>query len=162
MDKRNLSVTTECFVKKGDKWLMLHRGKHKRIMPDVWMGPGGHIEFNEGLFEAARREVREETGLEIGNLKIKAVGTAFLKDLDQELFFNFVTADYKSGKLKQNPDDGELVWLTLKEIMKKKTLLAELRKVLPYVLDSTDRVVSYKAIYKKGNKMTKFILEDSK
>ena len=27
------------FCKKGNKYLMLHRGAHKRIMPDVWMAP---------------------------------------------------------------------------------------------------------------------------
>ena len=57
MDKRNIVVTFECFVKKDDKYIMLHRKADKRIMPDVWMAPGGHREFNEGLFEAARREI---------------------------------------------------------------------------------------------------------
>lgn len=128
-------------------------------MPDIWMAPGGHVEFNEGLFEAAKRETREETGLEITNLKVKAVGTAYLKDLDQELFFHFITADYLRGKLTQNPEDGELVWLTLGEIKKLPTLLSEIHKVLPYIFNNYDNVVSYKAVYKKGNKMTEFYLE---
>lgn len=160
MNQRNISVTLECFVKKDGKYLMLHRGKNKRIMPGVWMAPGGHIEFNEGLFEATRREVREETGLEITNLKVKAVGTALLEDLKQELYFQFVTADYKKGEVLNNKDGGELEWLTLEEILKKETLLAELKEVLPYVLDDTNQVISYKAVYSEGNKMTKFILED--
>lgn len=42
-----------------------------------WLPPGGHLEANETPPEAARREVREETGLEIEfieqeNLKIQA------------------------------------------------------------------------------------------
>lgn len=109
MKKRNIAVALECFVKKNGKYLMLHRGKHKRIMPDVWMAPGGHLEFNEGLFACARREIREETGLDIKNLKVKAVGTAYLEDLNQELFFHFLTADYAGGKVVQNLEDGELV-----------------------------------------------------
>jgi len=84
----------ECFVKKDEKYLMLHRSPKKRIMPDVWMAPGGHIEFSEGLFEAAKREVMEETGLKIKNIKIRANGVAYLKDLDEELYFYFLTADY--------------------------------------------------------------------
>lgn len=42
-----------------------------------WLPPGGHLEANETPPEAARREVREETGFEIAfieqeNLKIEA------------------------------------------------------------------------------------------
>lgn len=159
MDKRNIAVTLECFVKKDGKYLMLHRNPNKRIMPDVWMAPGGHLEFNEGLFEAARREIKEETGLEIKNLKVKVVGTAYLKDLNQELFFHFVTADYKRGKLLQNKNDGELYWLTPGEIAKLPTLLAEIRKILPYIFREGYEVISYKATYEKGNTMTKFYLE---
>src|SRR3990170_1054789 len=124
MTKRNIAVTLECFVRKGDKYLMLHRSKDKRIMPDIWMAPGGHREFNEGLFECAKREIREETGLEIKNLRIKAVGNAFLKDLNQEFFFHFVFADYASGEVKQSIKDGELVWVTPEEMLKLDNLLA--------------------------------------
>ena len=159
MDKRNIAVTLECFIKKGNKYLMLHRGKHKKIMPDVWMAPGGHIEFNEGLFEATRREVLEETGLEIKNLKVKVVGTAFLKDLNLEIFFHFVMADYKTGKLKFSDHDGEMEWLTPKEISQLPTLLSEIKEILPYLFDNTEKIISYKATYEKGNKMIDFKLE---
>jgi len=157
---RNITVTLECFIKKDGKYLMLHRGKHKRIMPDVWMAPGGHLEFNEGLFECARREIKEETGLSINNLKVKAVGTAYLKDLNQELFFHFLTADYAGGELVQNPKDGELVWLTPQDIAKLPTLLAEIKKILPYPFKNNDEIISYKAFYEKGNEMIEFQMEN--
>jgi len=89
MTKRTIAVALECFVHRNGKYLMLHRGKHKRIMPDVWMAPGGHREFNEGLFECARREIMEETGLSIAKLRVKAIGNGYLKDLDQEFYFHF-------------------------------------------------------------------------
>ena len=159
MTPRNIAVTLECFIKKDGKYLMLHRGKHKKIMPDVWMAPGGHIEFNEGLFEAAKREVLEETGLVIKNLKVKVVGTAFLKDLNQEMFFHFVTAEYAGGKLKFSEHDGEMEWLTPEQIAKLPTLLSEIKEILPQLFDNTDKVISYKATYEEGNKMRNFQLE---
>ncbi len=125
------------------------------------MAPGGHIEFSEGLFEATRREVLEETGLAIKNIRIKAVGTAYLRDLNQELFFHFVFADYAGGKVMQNEHDGELAWLTPKEIEKLPTLLAEIRKILPYLFKNNGKIISYKATYKNGNKMTAFELESA-
>lgn len=80
MKPRNILVTLECFIQKDGEYLMLHRNPDKRIMPNVWMAPGGKREFNEGLFTATRREVLEETGLQIKNLRIKAVGNAYLRE----------------------------------------------------------------------------------
>lgn len=159
MQKRNIAVTLECFVKKGNKYLMLHRSPTKRIMPDVWMAPGGHREFNEGLFECAHREIMEETGLKIKNLRVKAIGNAYLKDIDQELFFHLLIADYDGGKVVQNIKDGELVWLTKEEIMKLKNILAELKEIAKYLFDETKNVISYKAVYEKGNEMSEFKIE---
>lgn len=158
-DKRNIFVTLECFVKKNGKYLMLHRNSDKKIMPGVWMAPGGKREFNEGLFECARREIKEETGLEIKNLHIRAQGNAYLKDLDQEFYFHFVFADYSRGKLKQNRKDGELVWLTPKQILEKTDVLAEIKKVAPYIFSRDNKVISYKAVYGSGNTMTFFEIE---
>src|SRR5689334_7601938 len=112
---RNIAAALECYVKKNDKFLMLHRHPSKRIMPNVWMAPGGKIEQGEGLFECARREILEETGIKIKNLQLKAIGTIFLQDLDQELFVQFLFADWAGGKVKPEIEVGELVWITPEE-----------------------------------------------
>lgn len=156
---RNIVVTLECFVKKGDKYLLLHRNPNKRIMPDIWMAPGGHREFNEGLFACARREVMEETGLRIKNIKIKAVGNAYVKDIDQEFYFHMLTADYASGVLKGNLEDGKLVWFTKEEVLMLDKLLPELKKILPHVLSDQEGVISYTAHYEKGTVMDQFNIE---
>lgn len=159
MTQRNIAVTLECFIKKGNKYLMLHRDKGKKIMPNVWMAPGGRREFNEGLFEAARREIKEETGLKIKNLRVKAIGNAYLNDLNQELYFHFLIADYAGGKLRKNPEDGKLAWLTVEQISKLDNLLAEIREILLYLFADNDNIVSYKAVYEKGNKLVDFQIE---
>lgn len=153
---RTISTALECFVKKDNKYLMLHRSPTKRIMPDVWMAPGGHIEQNEGLFECARREIKEETGLEIKNLKIKVVGNGYLKDLDQEIFFHFIMADYKSGELIDNPADGQLKWLTPEEIAALPNLLAEIKYIIPGLFSENGEIISYKVVYEKGNLLSSF------
>ncbi|MCR4329710.1 MAG: NUDIX domain-containing protein [Candidatus Roizmanbacteria bacterium] len=161
MKKRNILVTLECFVHKNGKYLMLHRNTDKRIMPGVWMAPGGKREFNEGLFEATRREIFEETGLTIKNLRVKVAANAYMKDIDQEVFFHFVFADYAGGTVKKSPEDGELKWLTPQEIGKLDNLIAEIRNILPQLFTSTG-ILSYTAVYEKGNILTSFHLEDSK
>jgi 8-oxo-dGTP diphosphatase len=159
MNKRNIVTTLECFIKKDGKYLMLHRNPDKKIMPDVWMAPGGKIEKNEGLFECARREVQEETGLKIKNLRVKVIGNGYLQDLDQEIFFHFVFADYAGGKVLKNPSDGELVWLTPAEIAKLPNLLAEIHEIAPRLFNDDDTIISYKVVYEKGNKMVSFAID---
>lgn len=45
----------------GEIKILLH--KHKKL--NMWLGIGGHVEKDEDPFEAAMREVIEETGLEV-------------------------------------------------------------------------------------------------
>jgi 8-oxo-dGTP pyrophosphatase MutT (NUDIX family) len=44
----------------GPRGVLLH--EHKRL--GIWLQPGGHIEAGETPWEAARREAREETGID--------------------------------------------------------------------------------------------------
>ena len=131
-------------------------------MPDVWMAPGGHRDFKEALYECARREVREETGLIIKNLRIKATGCSYLKGLDQEFFFHFVFADYAGGTFIQIHQDGELVWVSPQKMSKLDNLLAEIHKMLPDLFQDGNRILSYKEVYEKGNKLDDFRLENPK
>src|SRR5215467_8191423 len=57
------------------------RGSHGE---GYYAAPGGHIEFGESFEQAARREVREETGLEIADLKLLSVGNYVFKREDGE------------------------------------------------------------------------------
>lgn len=65
-----------------------------------WAFPGGHLEMNETIEDCARREVLEETGLNISNLK-KSI---FTNDIFPESGKHYVTvymvADYKGGEVK--------------------------------------------------------------
>lgn len=68
--ERQFTATVYLF---SEHKVLLH--KHPKL--GCWLPPGGHLEPNETPPEAARREVREETGLEIEfieqeNLKIDA------------------------------------------------------------------------------------------
>ena len=67
------------FIFKNGKFLM---GKRLNTHGDnTWSIPGGHIEFGETFEDTAKREVKEETDLEIDNIRFGAVtNDYFLKE----------------------------------------------------------------------------------
>ena len=55
-------VVAFAVVRDGDAWLMLRHRRHGRVH---WEIPGGHADAGEPLEAAARREVAEETGVDV-------------------------------------------------------------------------------------------------
>jgi 8-oxo-dGTP diphosphatase len=64
---------TLCFVRNGEDVLLLKGAPHKRIWANRYNGLGGHVERGEDIFNATLREVREEAGLEVHDVRLAAV-----------------------------------------------------------------------------------------
>ncbi|MFR8039257.1 MAG: NUDIX domain-containing protein [Anaerovoracaceae bacterium] len=82
-----------------NKMLMVkqhHEGK------DIWMVPGGGIEDGESSFEAAEREVFEETGIKVKTDRL-IWHVEEVSDRGQR-FVNFFTAEIAGGSLKLGMD----------------------------------------------------------
>src|SRR5919201_1256123 len=62
------------FVRRGDSVLLLRGAADKRIWPGLLNGIGGHVEADEDPLSAARREVREECGLELPASALRLAG----------------------------------------------------------------------------------------
>lgn len=78
-----------------DKILMVRQHHEDR---DIWMGPGGGIEEGENSIEAAVREAKEETGLDI-----EIVGVAWhIEEVSPERgqrFVNYMLGEVIGGEL---------------------------------------------------------------
>ena len=58
--------TTLCYIEKDGAYLMIHRIKKQNDMnKDKWIGVGGKFEEAETPFDCARREIKEETSLDV-------------------------------------------------------------------------------------------------
>jgi 8-oxo-dGTP diphosphatase len=68
-------------MRRGRVLLGRRRGSHGE---GYYAAPGGHIEFGESFEQAARREVSEETGLEIADLRLLSVGNYVFRRQDGE------------------------------------------------------------------------------
>jgi len=90
-------------VRKGNKILLLKRiGAHDA---NTYCPPGGHLEYGESPEQCAKREVKEETGCQIKNIRFLAVNNdKFKKDKKHYVTF-MMLADYKSGQAKIREKD---------------------------------------------------------
>lgn len=102
-----------------------------------WCGisfPGGHIENNESFYDSAVREVKEETGLDIKNLKNCGIIYWFNnKTEDKYIVYLYKTTDY-SGKLIEATDEGRVFWTGLSDLKNMK-LAPNFGDYLPVFLD---------------------------
>jgi 8-oxo-dGTP diphosphatase len=71
----HLLPRTVCFVTLADEVLLLKGAPHKRLWPDKYNGLGGHVERGESVHAAAEREIREEAGLPVKDLRLRGVIT---------------------------------------------------------------------------------------
>ena len=72
---RVIKIGLGIMIKDGNKVLLGHRCENYGdtggiFEPGSWTFPGGKQEYDETMFEGAKREVKEETNLEISELSI--------------------------------------------------------------------------------------------
>ncbi len=99
-------------VIKGERVLLVRRGGEP--LKGEWSIPGGTLELGEELAAAARRELKEETGLEVEPLEVLGVFDRIIRD-GKKIRYHYVIVDYacrlKGGKLAPASDVLDARWV---------------------------------------------------
>jgi len=97
--------------------LLIRRG-HEPLKGE-WSIPGGLLEVGEGLAEAVRRELKEETGLEVEPLEIVAAFDRIMRK-GRRVKYHFVIIDYvcrlKGGRLRPASDVTDARWVRREDL----------------------------------------------
>ena len=101
-----------CIVFKGDAVLLVRRGKPPRL--GQWSLPGGAQQVGERAEEAARRELREEAGIEVGPLALAIVVDAISRDGDGRPLYHYTiidfAAEWRAGEAVAADDVSAVAW----------------------------------------------------
>ena len=101
----NVELTVLCLIQDGDKILLQNRVKKD------WKGytlPGGHLEPGESFVDAVKREMKEETGLDIINPKLAGIKQFPIED-GRYIVLLFKTEQF-SGELVSS-EEGQMEWI---------------------------------------------------
>jgi 8-oxo-dGTP diphosphatase len=135
---------TLVFITRDDRLLLLRGAPTKRIWANKYNGIGGHIERDEDIYTAALREVREETGLEVDDLRL--VGLINI-DGDQPtgiMLFVFTAISHLGEPIPS--EEGALEWIARNQLAQI-DLVEDLPTILPHTLDRTPTAPPFFAHY---------------
>ncbi|MDP2670778.1 MAG: NUDIX domain-containing protein [bacterium] len=129
----HLVICANMFVRDGDKRLLLKRSDQKKHLPGYIHPIGGKVDRDEDPCVAAQRELLEEAGITVSNIRLEAVITE-LKPGEQEnrLIFHF-SGEYNGEEITPC-DEGKFVRLTTEELLATK-LFPSVAGVIQEIVD---------------------------
>lgn len=108
------TIVAQVYVKKDNKILMVE--ENKEGIEGKWNMPAGKLEDNESIIEAAIRETKEETNIDVeikGLISIQET----ISELGQLLILYFY-GEYVSGKIKYDKKEiANVKWMNEEEIL---------------------------------------------
>ncbi|MCX7852265.1 MAG: NUDIX domain-containing protein [Caldilineales bacterium] len=135
-------------VTHGDRVLLIRRGLHKRLWPGLYNAPGGHVERGEEPYEAACRELAEETGVTPTRLQLRGLIVAET-GLDETGILVFVYQGETDSTVLRSGAEGEAQWVARRDLAHI-NLLSDLPLILELTLDRPDFFYLYKTPTAEG------------
>ena len=108
-----VKVSTMCRI--IDKDLVLVQERSKNDWPGITF-PGGKLENNESVYDCCVREVKEETGLDVSNLKLCGIIHYQLFEKDEKWIIYLYETHMFEGTLFQADGEDKIYFMPISEL----------------------------------------------
>ena len=116
-------VVVLALIKQNGKFLFTLRHDPSSDYHNKWQIPGGGLEFAESPQETLHREVREELGVEVTNVRLVPFIDTKVRGNWQGIFISYVCELKDNAQpIILNEEASEYRWLTIQEIQNVNTL----------------------------------------
>jgi 8-oxo-dGTP diphosphatase len=107
--------TTGVYLVRDNKILFLVRKKENdtQHVQGIFLPIGGHVELGESIEDCAKREVREESGIEVNNIELKGIVYVHGQATGEAdvIMFLFTSSDFDGEPVTGN--EGSFVWVDI-------------------------------------------------
>lgn len=145
-DRYQAFPRTLCFITNGDDVLLLRGASDKTIWPNLYNGVGGHVEPEEDVRTAALREVEEETGLTVRDLRLRGVVNIPVDVEEKTGILMFVFTAAADSREVRPSDEGRPEWIPQDEV-EALDLVEDLPILLPKVLSMAPDAPPFYGLY---------------
>lgn len=83
-------------ISRGDEILLVRRASVHGS--GTWSTPGGHLDHGERLEECAAREALEETGVEVTDIRFRAITNDLFEDEGKHYLTVWMEGDHEAGE----------------------------------------------------------------
>lgn len=126
-------------LEKDGKYLLVQEAQEKCY--GKWNLPAGHLDPNETIFEAAKREIKEESGLDVELTGVCQIGN---KKLEDDVFVSVIfSTKVLGGDIKFDPDEIlDVKWFSYEELMSMKAQLRSEKFVMGAIDNVRNKLVT--------------------
>ena len=109
----NRGLSIDAVIIKDDKVLLIQRG----VEPNkgFWGTPGGYVGWDESAEDTVKREVKEETNLDVSSLKLVKVASSPSRHPKQVINIVYLTK-VEDGNLKHGDDALDAKWFPINNL----------------------------------------------
>ncbi|MTI49223.1 NUDIX domain-containing protein [Sporosalibacterium faouarense] len=109
-------VLTKALVVKDRKILLLKRSENSSFGGGLWDIPGGKLEFGERPEESLKREINEETSLNIKIQEILDINSGINYEKNKQYITIVYLTKYENGRVILNKENTDFLWVDINNI----------------------------------------------